>query len=56
MYDRALAQARIDDLVREAQQVRMSRQTRRGRTEARQSLVRRAGSAVASALLWPIRH
>lgn len=56
MYDRAVAQTRIDDLVREAQQARLARDTRRGQTEARQGLVRRAASAVASALLWPIRH
>lgn len=56
MYDRALAQARIDDLLRESQQARLAGQTRAGRVQARQGLVRRVGSAAVSALLWPIRH
>jgi hypothetical protein len=55
MYDRAMAQGRIDDLVRAAERERLSRLTRNARTGGRRGVLRRLGG-LAQALAWPIRH
>lgn len=51
-----MARYRIDDRVRAAQADRLARSTRAGRTEEARSGARRVVSAIAAALLWPIRH
>jgi hypothetical protein len=56
MYDRAMAQGRIDDLVRAAERERLARQTRAVGARERGSTVRRIGSIVVHAVLWPVRH
>ena len=56
MYDRAMAQARIDDLVRVAERERLARQTRAVRAGERGNVIRRMGGAVVHALLWPAKH
>jgi hypothetical protein len=56
MYDRAMAQGRIDDLVRAAERDRLVRQTRSVRAAERGSRLRRIGAMVIHALLWPVRH
>jgi hypothetical protein len=56
MYDRVVAQGRIDDLMRVAERERLARGTRAGRTGARAASLRRIGSTVMHAVLWPVRH
>jgi hypothetical protein len=56
MYDRAMAQGRIDDLVRAAERDRLARRTRTVRAAERGSTLRRIGATVTHALLWPVRH
>jgi hypothetical protein len=56
MYDRAMAQGRIDDLIRAADRERLARKTRAGRLEERRSRMRRIGATVTHAVLWPVRH
>jgi hypothetical protein len=56
MYDRAMAQTRIDDLVRVAERERLARQTRAVRVGERGSVLRRIGTTVLHAVSWPVRH
>lgn len=56
MYDRQMAQSRIDDLVRVAERERMARRTRAARVAGRNGLLRRIGAGVAPAVTWPGRH
>jgi hypothetical protein len=56
MYDRQMAQARIDDLVRVAERERMARRTRAVRVAGRNGLLRRIGTGVAHVVTWPGRH
>jgi hypothetical protein len=56
MYDRAMAQERIADLVRQAEDHRRARSTRAGAMVARRGAVARVKSVVLSVVLWPIRH
>jgi hypothetical protein len=56
MYDRAMAQGRIDDLVRTAERDRLARKTRAVRTGERATRFRRLGATVTHAVLWPVRH
>jgi len=51
-----MARYRIDDRVRAAQADRLARSTRAGQTAEVRSGARRVVSAIAAALLWPIRH
>jgi hypothetical protein len=55
MYDRAMAQTRIDDLVRVAERERLARQTRPVRVGERGSVLRRIGAGVVHAVTWPGR-
>ena len=55
MY-REMASYRIDDMVRDAEAYRRTKQTRAGRSAERRGALRRFGGAVLSALLWPVRH
>jgi hypothetical protein len=56
MYDRVVAQGRIDDLVRVAERERLARGTRAGRAGVRAARLRRISSTVLHAVLWPVRH
>jgi len=56
MYDRAMAQGRIDDLIRVAERERLALQTRSLRTAERGSRLRRIAATVTHAILWPVRH
>jgi hypothetical protein len=56
MYDRAMAQGRIDDMVRAAERERLARSTRAVRAGERAARRRRVGSTVLHAVLWPVRH
>lgn len=56
MYDRAMAQGRIDDLVHAAERERLARSTRAVRAGERGAKRRRIGAAVLHALAWPVRH
>ncbi len=56
MYDRAIAQERVNDLVRAAEADRLARRARRARAAERGTIMRRMGNAVTAALLWPIRR
>lgn len=51
-----MAKYRIDDRVRAAQADRLAGSTRAGRTADARNGARRVVSAIAVALLWPIRH
>jgi hypothetical protein len=51
-----MARYRIDDRIRAAQGDRLARSTRIGRTANARNGARRVVSAIAAALLWPIRH
>jgi hypothetical protein len=51
-----MARYRIDDRVRAAQADRLARSTWAGRTADARSGARGVVSAIAAALLWPIRH
>ena len=51
-----MAKYRIDDRVRAAQAERLAGSTRAGRTADARNAARRVVSAIAVALLWPIRH
>jgi hypothetical protein len=56
MYDRAMAQERIGDLVRQAEAYRRSRRTRAAAAGERRGTLSRVRGAILSAVLWPIRH
>jgi hypothetical protein len=56
MHGSEMAKLKIDDMVRDAEAYRRSRETRSSRTGDRRGKFRRAASSVISALLWPIRH
>jgi len=56
MYGGEMAKARIDDLVREADAYRRSRNARTARAGEMRGTLRRVTRSVVSALLWPIRH
>jgi hypothetical protein len=56
MYDRLMAQGRIDDLVRVAERERIARLTRAARMAGRRDVLRRIGAGVAHAVTWPARH
>lgn len=51
-----MAKYRIDDRIRSAQGDRLARSTRAGRAADARNGARRVVSAIATALLWPIRH
>jgi hypothetical protein len=55
MYDRLMAQARIDDLVRVAERERIARRTRVSRIAGRTGVLRRIGAGVVHAVTWPGR-
>jgi hypothetical protein len=56
MYDRQMAQDRIDDMIRVADRERLARRTRAARVAGRRSVLRRIGTGVAHAVTWPGRH
>lgn len=56
MYDRAMVQDRIGDLVRDADAYRRSRNTRRASAGHRRDTMTRVKSAIVSIVLWPVRH
>jgi hypothetical protein len=56
MYDRAMAQSRIDDLVRVAERERLARRTRRFRAAEGNGALRRIGAGLIHALTLPGRH
>jgi hypothetical protein len=56
MYDRAMAQGRIDDLVREANHERLARRTRGAASAQRRGVLRRLGAGAVQAITWPARH
>jgi hypothetical protein len=57
MMDRVMAQGRIDDLIRAADHERLARRVRRARPgRERAAAVRRIAGAVATAVMWPVRH
>jgi hypothetical protein len=51
-----MAKYQIDDRVRAAQADRLARSTRAGRTANARGGARRVTTAIAAALMWPIRH
>ena len=56
MYTEDLARYRIDDMVREAEAFRKTRDSRAGRAAERRTRARRMATVLASVVLWPIRH
>jgi hypothetical protein len=56
MLTAEMAKYRIDDRVRAAQTDRLAGSTRAGRTANARSGARRVVSAIAAALIWPMRH
>jgi hypothetical protein len=56
MYGSELAKQRIDDLVRDADAYRRSREARAARAGEMRGMLRRVARPVVSALLWPVRH
>ena len=56
MYDTAMAQARVDDLVRVAERERLARRTRAARVGERGSVFRRIGATVLHSVTWPAKH
>jgi hypothetical protein len=56
MQGSEMARLRIDDMVRDAEAYRRSRETRASRAGERRGKIRGAARSVISALLWPIRH
>ena len=56
MLTAEMAKYRIDDRVRAAQTDRLAASTRAGRTANARSGARRVVSAIAAALIWPMRH
>lgn len=56
MYQVQAARERIDDLVRAAEAHRRAQQARGVRGREARGTVRRVARAVASVVLWPIKH
>jgi hypothetical protein len=56
MYDRTMAQGRIEDMIRVAERERLALKTRALRTAARGSGLRRIAATITHAILWPVRH
>jgi len=56
MYDRLMAQARIDDLVRVAERERIARRTRASRIAGRTGVLRRISAGVVHAVTWAGRN
>lgn len=56
MYQAEAARTRIDDLVRAAEAHRRSKETRRVRTQERGGRLRRIAGAIASLVIWPVKH
>jgi hypothetical protein len=56
MHSGDLARERIQDMVRQAEAFRRSRDTRAARAAERHGTVRRVATAAVSALLWPVKH
>ena len=56
MYTEHLARERIQDMVRDAEAFRRSRETRSARAAEHRGTVRRMATAALSALLWPVKH
>jgi hypothetical protein len=56
MYQAQVAKAHIEDLVRAAEADRRARAARGARAGEARGRVRRVTRAVASLVLWPIRH
>jgi hypothetical protein len=51
-----MSKMRIDDMVRDADAYRRSRETRVSRAGDTRGTIRRVARSVVSALLWPTRH
>jgi hypothetical protein len=51
-----LARYRIEDMVREAEAHRRSRDTAAARSQARRARIRRAAGTLAATVVWPFRH
>ena len=56
MQPSALAQYRINDLIREAEAERATRRVRAVQAAERRAKFRRITTAGVSLLLWPVRH
>lgn len=56
MYGSEMAKLRIDDMVRDADAYRRSRETRAVRAGETRGTVGRIARSVVTTLLWPIRH
>jgi hypothetical protein len=56
MYQAQAAKAHIDDLVRAAEAHRRTKEARATRAGETRGRVRRIAAAVASLVIWPIKH
>ena len=56
MYQAQAAKAHIDDLVRAAEAHRRAKEARATRAGEARGRVRRIATAVASLVIWPIKH
>jgi hypothetical protein len=56
MYQAEAARTRIDDLVRAAEAHRRTKETRAARAREANGRLRRMAGAIASAVIWPIKH
>jgi hypothetical protein len=56
MYQAQAAKAHIDDLVRAAEAHRRAKEARATRAGEARGRVRRIASAVASLVIWPLKH
>ena len=56
MYQAQAAQAHIDDLIRAAESHRRVKETRAARAGETRGKARRIATAVASLVIWPIKH
>jgi hypothetical protein len=56
MYQAEVAKTRIDDLVRAAEAHRRSKLTRAARAGEQGGKMRKIAGAVASLVIWPIKH
>jgi hypothetical protein len=56
MYQAEVARTRIDDLVRAAEAHRRGKETRAARARETNGRVRRMAAAIASVVIWPVKH
>jgi hypothetical protein len=56
MYQADVARTRIDDLVRAAEAHRRTKETRAARARETDGRLRRIAGAIASMVIWPIKH